>query len=353
MVYEDMAGFQTPLASEADAYLLWCDSMPRPDVHGMEALISAFCMEKIAALPDGAVYRFVSAKDRLFGDSRVFSDCLINGLWCCTFTSENLGPAGVVTDWVLRQDGTTESVWELHLDDGSVIRWHPSCEYVLTGHEFEFTSRGQATQSGTGATSPYVMSVRGKVDGETAAGTYTVSFSEPQWPAEDRGSWRVDRAHPVYRFWASEKGRHFYTIDQQEMTKLVNRHWQTWTPEHAVFYAYPEGGRPPETCPVYRFYAPGLDAHFFTMSQQEKEQLVRSNAETWTYEGVAFYAYSPDRHPPNAVPVHRLWSEAENVHFYTASQSERVRLTQGVARPWVYEGVAWYAIPDVRVDSVN
>jgi len=50
---------------------------------------------------------------------------------------------------------------------------------------------------------------------------------------------------------------------------------------------------PPAGCrPVYRFWSPKISAHFYTISEVERDYLLRTyGTETWTYEGIAFYAW--------------------------------------------------------------
>jgi len=50
---------------------------------------------------------------------------------------------------------------------------------------------------------------------------------------------------------------------------------------------------PPAGCrPVYRFWSPRISAHFYTISEVERDYLLRTyGTETWTYEGIAFYAW--------------------------------------------------------------
>jgi len=49
---------------------------------------------------------------------------------------------------------------------------------------------------------------------------------------------------------------------------------------------------PPAGCrPVYRFWSPKFEGHFYTISETEKDHIVRTWPGTWTYEGIAFYAW--------------------------------------------------------------
>ncbi len=95
--------------------------------------------------------------------------------------------------------------------------------------------------------------------------------------------------------------------------------------------------------PVYRFWSDKLCAHFYTIDEAEKELIINNYADTWTFEGIAFYAYPPHQAPVGSKPVYRFWSDALGRHFYTISEAERQFLIDTYSAVWAEEGVAWYA----------
>jgi hypothetical protein len=101
--------------------------------------------------------------------------------------------------------------------------------------------------------------------------------------------------------------------------------------------------RDPELAPVYRFWSDKLGGHFYTISETEKDKLIRDYRDTWTFEGIAFYAYPPDRAPIGSKPVYRFWSNSTGRHFYSISEREKQKLVDEYARLWTFEGIAWYA----------
>ena len=115
-----------------------------------------------------------------------------------------------------------------------------------------------------------------------------------------------------------------------------------WVGEGVVFYAYRQGQQPPDTRPVHRFGSVDRNAEFFTIDEAESDRLINDRSHLWKYEGIAFYAYSGESHPPDSQPVHRFWSPAVQSHFYTMSDVEQDRLINNPQ--WVYEGIAWYAL---------
>ncbi len=164
------------------------------------------------------------------------------------------------------------------------------------------------------------------------------------------GSWtsltvvtQLDRL-PVYRFWSPVHSRHFYTISEDERQSLVDNYPHVWTYEGIVYHALPEAGEP-NSLPVYRFWSDSLSAHFYTISEAEKELLTQNPDSVWRLEGIAFYAYPEGAQPESTTAVYRFWSNTIGCHFYTASEAERDLLLNDPAQTWTYEGIAWYAYP--------
>jgi hypothetical protein len=62
----------------------------------------------------------------------------------------------------------------------------------------------------------------------------------------------------------------------------------------------------------------------------------------WTYEGPAFQAATtPDT--SGLAPVYRFWSPQVQDHFYTIDPAERDRLLKESSQVYAFEGVAFYA----------
>jgi hypothetical protein len=99
--------------------------------------------------------------------------------------------------------------------------------------------------------------------------------------------------------------------------------------------------------PVYRFWSASLSTHFYTINEAEKQKLLEKYADIWFYEGVAFYAFQSGSQPTSALPVYRFRSASDGHQFYTISESEKTKLIQTVPSHWVYEGVMWYAYSQI------
>ncbi len=161
----------------------------------------------------------------------------------------------------------------------------------------------------------------------------------------ETGYFYVDQARPlaeIYRFWSPVNSRHFYTINEAERDKLINNYAHFWTYEGIAYYAF-TADTEPEVGPVYRFWSPTLGSHFYTIDEAERNKLVDNYAHVWTYEGVAFYAYADGSQPTGTSAAYRFWAPQLGSHFFTMSQVERDKLLNLYSHVWIYEGICWYA----------
>jgi hypothetical protein len=148
----------------------------------------------------------------------------------------------------------------------------------------------------------------------------------------------------IYRFWSPRYKQHFYTIKEGEKQKLIDHYASAWTYEGPVFSACVTPCHL-GLAPVYRFWSRTSGAHFYTIKEGERDKLIDQYSQTWTYEGVAFYAYAPGTQPSEAKAIYRFWNASASAHFYTMSESERDKLINMPASPYAYEGIAFYGYP--------
>ena len=146
----------------------------------------------------------------------------------------------------------------------------------------------------------------------------------------------------VHRFWSPTLRRHFYTIDLSEKDKLVTNYPKVWTYEGPVFKVAATQDST-GLAPVYRFWSLKGQGHFYTIDPAEKNLLLDKYSRVWAFEGVAFYAYPEGKRPAASKPVYRFWRPKDNGHFYTISTSERDLLIKNYPRIYTLEGVAFYA----------
>lgn len=149
---------------------------------------------------------------------------------------------------------------------------------------------------------------------------------------------KLSGANPVFRFYNTATGTHFYTASESEalgaMATLEN-----FTLEGAAFRtaATADAGK----IAVFRFFNTQTGTHFFTASAQERDS-VRSTLPVYQDEGTAFYAFSQKTLANDA--VYRFYNTQTGVHFYTASSVERDILIAGQPS-FKYEGTAFWVNP--------
>lgn len=134
---------------------------------------------------------------------------------------------------------------------------------------------------------------------------------------------------PLYRLYNPNTGEHFYTMSQQEKTNLVNCGWRY----EGIAYNVPKQ----DGEPVYRLYNPNTGDHHYTVSKVEYNQLKELG---WNQEGTAWN--TPNLNASGTKPVYRLYNPnaTTGTHHYTVSKEEYNQLhTLG----WNQEGIAWAA----------
>jgi hypothetical protein len=148
----------------------------------------------------------------------------------------------------------------------------------------------------------------------------------------------------IYRFWAPTTGQHFYTISPSERDTLISTYWYFWQYEGVAFKACVTEYQP-GLSPVYRFWSPVSNCHFYTISEDEKDFLIANFSYFWTFEGIAFYAFPEGAAPAGTEPIYRFWSPISSSHFYTISEEEKDWLIANHSYFWTYEGIAFYTFP--------
>ena len=152
-----------------------------------------------------------------------------------------------------------------------------------------------------------------------------------------------DTPMPVYRFWNSAAGDHFYTIDPAKRQELINA--SQWADEGIAFYAFSE--QKPGTAPVYYFEFTNDGNHYYTMDPEASAWLknaARSRSDIVDL-GTAFYAYSSAQ--SDTTPVFRLVSSAIKDHFYTIDAAERCE-----GSFWRFEANAWW-VPNTPANALT
>ncbi|MEJ7668804.1 MAG: DUF1800 family protein [Casimicrobiaceae bacterium] len=138
---------------------------------------------------------------------------------------------------------------------------------------------------------------------------------------------------PVYRFYNTQGGAHFYTISVDERDYVLTN-LPGFALEGTAFYTSTQPTT--DLQPIFRFYNNAGGVHFYTMSAAERD-LVLTYAQ-FSYEGTAFYA-TPAAGSDRA-PLYRFYNRRTGTHFYTISDAERDQVA--TYPEYVYEGVVFY-----------
>jgi lysine/ornithine N-monooxygenase len=158
------------------------------------------------------------------------------------------------------------------------------------------------------------------------------------------------RASYVHRFYSPNYDSHFYTNNETEKDLLIDTN-PNWDYEgrlgYSVNYEKCSDTTKDVDKPVYRFYSPERDTHFFTMSEFEKDNVI-ANDPSWNYEGIGFYAYSEGDNAilgaSNFNEVYRFYFLDKESHFYTTSELERDKIIADYGDRVSYDGIAFYTL---------
>ena len=124
----------------------------------------------------------------------------------------------------------------------------------------------------------------------------------------------------VYRFFRPDVGVHFYTVSEVERDSII-RNLSDYSYEGASYIAAAATADPITGArPVYRFFNNNSGAHLYTTSEAERVA-IDNTLSNYSYEGVAYYGYESDR--PGATPLYRFYNPVTDAHFYTSSAAEK------------------------------
>lgn len=145
---------------------------------------------------------------------------------------------------------------------------------------------------------------------------------------------------PVYRFYNTQNGAHFYTTNENEKRQVLDM--TNYKFEGITTYAKYNRTAPDSMIPVYRFYNIQQGVHFYTANQSEAAHINDTMTSSYRYEGVAYYTYI---YPAaNTAPVHRFYKFKQGVHFFTSNQTEATTVNNMMGGTYRYEGVSYYNI---------
>ena len=151
---------------------------------------------------------------------------------------------------------------------------------------------------------------------------------------------------PVYRFYNTTTGAHFYTASVSERN-TVQATMPNMVYEGAAFDV--SSSNSAGLSPVYRFYNQSNGVHFYTISEAEKNHLL-ANAPSMHLDGVVYY--SSQVAGPAYRPLYRFYVPSGGFHFYTISESEKNNLIATNSN-YQFEGAAYYVLGSPQAPSVS
>jgi Protein of unknown function (DUF1566)/Repeat of unknown function (DUF5648) len=141
---------------------------------------------------------------------------------------------------------------------------------------------------------------------------------------------------PVYRFYNTVSGAHFFTISEVEKN-YVKANYPQFQFEGPAFLALQntEAG----LSPVHRFYNNSTGTHFFTIDEAEKTAIIAKWPTIFTYEGISWYANTAAG--AGWIPLYRFYNTSKGTHFYTTNLAERDSIIANL-KQFSYEGTGYY-----------
>jgi hypothetical protein len=143
----------------------------------------------------------------------------------------------------------------------------------------------------------------------------------------------------AYRFYNTRSGAHFYTVSEEERDHVRNNLSPPYNYEGEAFRV--ASAYAPGLSPVHRFYNTRNGVHFYTISETERAH-VAANLPHYTYEGVAYHA--SEVAGGQLIPFHRFYVPSKGFHFYTASEQEKNHIIANLGAVYRYEGVGYYVL---------
>jgi hypothetical protein len=160
----------------------------------------------------------------------------------------------------------------------------------------------------------------------TVASNYRLTVSDPL----------TGMTAPVYRFYNSRSGVHFYTSNTAERDSLTNNPTGGYQFEGAAFKVA-NAQNDPGQMPLFRFYNTVVGNHFYTASTTERDSII-GNLPQYQYEGTAFYVRGASDNV--GTDMYRFYNTQTGAHFYTASAAERDSVIASLPA-FTYEGAVF------------
>jgi len=160
------------------------------------------------------------------------------------------------------------------------------------------------------------------------------------------GKITLSKGSPVYRFFNTNLGVHFYTTSEVEKQFVLDELPQ-YRFEGASYtsVAQPSANADPLTGAksVYRFYNQNTGVHLYSSSEEEKNFIQNELGTIYRFENTAYYAYNNPT--DGTIPIYRFYNTNLDVHFFTPSAVEKDFVIDNLPqyRQEGIGGVAFYA----------
>ncbi len=142
----------------------------------------------------------------------------------------------------------------------------------------------------------------------------------------------------VFRFFDSNYGTHFFSSSLSEKNTIITSR-PDLVYEGVGLESVDPAANDPNASPVYRFFDTAYGTHFFTASTAERDTVI-ANRPDLLYEGTGFVEHTVQQ--PGDVGVYRFFDTRFGTHFYTADASERATII-GTRPDLIDEGIGFYA----------
>jgi T5SS/PEP-CTERM-associated repeat protein len=142
----------------------------------------------------------------------------------------------------------------------------------------------------------------------------------------------------VFRFFDSNYGTHFFSASPSERNTIISTR-PDLVYEGVGLQSVDPASNDPNSAPVYRFFDSTYGTHFFTASASERDTVIQTRSDL-LYEGTGFLEHTQQQ--AGDIAVYRFFDTHFGTHFYTADAGERA--TVAATRPdLIDEGIGFYA----------
>jgi hypothetical protein len=142
---------------------------------------------------------------------------------------------------------------------------------------------------------------------------------------------------PVYRFFNVKKGFHFYTASAVERDSVIANLAKIYSYEGVAYNI--NSVNLANSVPLYRFFNTKNGSHFYTASVVERDSVIANLAKIYNYEGEA---YNVSTTALGGTPVWRFFNAKRGAHFYTASEAEKNSVVTNLSSIYHLESIAFY-----------